>query len=273
MSEGFADSLASSTRLLGANDPSPVSVRNVGGKSPLVILGDHAGCAVPESLHNLGLDRRTLTTHIALDIGVATLGLLLTQRLDATFIAQRYSRLVIDCNRDPSHPASILTESDGTVVPANQALDLTGQRARRLEVFEPYHARIDACLMQRRSNRRAPIIIALHSFTPVWNGERRPWGYGVLHLGQSSFSRSVLTGLRQRLGNDEVGDNEPYRMDATDYTVPRHAIAKGLDYLELEVRQDLLTFASGRQAVGAVLVAILEEALQALPGGDPLAPD
>ena len=59
------------------------------------------------------------------------------------------------------------------------------------------------------------------------------------------------------MGADLIGDNEPYRMDGTDYTVPRHAIANGLDYLELEVRQDLIADPAGQAEVAALLAPLL----------------
>jgi len=83
-------------------------------------------------------------------------------------------------------------------------------------------------------------LIALHSFTPVMGGARRPWHVGVLHSdGNTGFAQALLRVLR-RQADLEVGDNEPYRMDSTDYTVPHHAFPAGLPYVELEVRQDLI---------------------------------
>jgi predicted N-formylglutamate amidohydrolase len=129
------------------------------------------------------------------------------------------------------------------------------------EIFEPYHARIAAELDARTAGGRRPVVVCLHSFTPVLAGEARPWRFGVLHLGASSLSQGVLTGLRAAFGDDEVGDNQPYSMDGTDYTVPRHAVARGLDYLELEVRQDLIPDEKGRAAVAARLAPVLATAL------------
>jgi predicted N-formylglutamate amidohydrolase len=92
------------------------------------------------------------------------------------------------------------------------------------------------------------------------NGFDRPWRLGVLHRGDSPFSDAVLAGLRARLG-EAVGDNQPYQMDETDNTVPLHADPRGLDYLELEVRQDLLADAEGQVAMAALLEPVLREAL------------
>jgi predicted N-formylglutamate amidohydrolase len=151
--------------------------------------------------------------------------------------------LVIDCNRDPSAPASIVEISDGTPVPGNGSLDAAARGARRAAIHEPYHARIASEIAMRRSGGALPVLVALHSFTPMLLGAAaapRPWQLGILHdRGDTRLSRAMLARLRREDGLT-VGDNEPYRMDGTDYTVPRHAYANGLPYVEVELRQDLL---------------------------------
>jgi predicted N-formylglutamate amidohydrolase len=262
-----ADSTARSTRLLSAAETPPYFVRNPGAGAPLVLIGDHAGREIPRRLKGLGLPAAALDGHIAWDIGVAGLGARLSELLGATFISQRYSRLVIDCNRDPERPDSICEVSDGVAVPGNHRLGAAAMSARVEEIFEPYHARIAAELDARTAGGDRPIVVALHSFTPVLAGEARPWRFGVLHLGGSPFSQAVLGGLRAAFGDDQVGDNQPYSMDGTDYTVPRHAVARGLDYLELEVRQDLIGDETGRAAVAARLAPILATALASVRAG------
>jgi predicted N-formylglutamate amidohydrolase len=236
-------------------------VRNPGAASPYVLIGDHAGAEIPARLRGLGLPREERLRHIGWDIGVAALGEALAVRLDATFIAQRFSRLVIDCNRSPDRPDAICETSDGTRIPGNAGLGAAERQARVAGVFAPYHARIAEELDARAARGRPALLVALHSFTPVMGGEARPWRYGVLHLGGSPLSDRTLAGLRARLGAAVVGDNQPYRMDGTDYTIPHHAVRRGLDYVEIEVRQDLLADARGIAASASLLGDVLAEAL------------
>jgi predicted N-formylglutamate amidohydrolase len=259
LQQDFNDSEGASTRLLAAGEAEPYSILNPGAASPFVLLGDHAGRLIPQALGQLGLPPAELDRHIAWDIGVAALGEALSTALDAPFIAQRYSRLVIDPNRDPARTDSICEQSDGAAVPGNLNLTDAARQARIGEIFEPYHARIAAELDARAGS--PTVVIALHSFTPRMNGFDRPWRFGVLHLGASPLSAAMLACLREALGEDLVGDNEPYRMDEVDYTVPRHAIGRGLDYLELETRQDLLADAAGVAEVAALLARLLPTAL------------
>jgi predicted N-formylglutamate amidohydrolase len=253
----------SDSTLLAANDPPPVIVENPYGRSPFLLIGDHAGNAVPAKLGNLGLARPDLERHIAVDVGVAALGKDLSKGLDAAFIRQSYSRLVIDCNRAPESPGLVLEQSDGTEIPGNRNLGPEERVQRRAEIQAPYQAALAAELARRRAEGRLVVLIALHSFTPMLNGgQRRPWEAGILHGGgDSRFARRLLDRLRAEPGIN-VGDNEPYRMDETDYTIPLHAFAAGLPYAEIEVRQDLLCDAAGIRRWSAILGTALPAALQ-----------
>lgn len=227
--------------LLNRRDPNPVQKTLPDEvESPFVLVGDHAGTAIPAALGDLGLGAADRARHIAVDIGIEELGRTLSKRLGAPFVSQAYSRLVVDCNRDPGHQGWIAEVSDGTPIPGNRELSKEQRTARRAEIFDPYHAAIAELLDARAEQGCESVLVALHSFTPVMNGEMRPWHVGVLHAGrEDGFALAVLERLRRRSGL-VVGDNEPYRMDPTDYTVFRHAFPRGLRYVEIEVRQDLL---------------------------------
>jgi predicted N-formylglutamate amidohydrolase len=255
-----ADLAGTSTHLLTSSDEYPVAADNLGGSSPLLLLGDHAGRAIPARLGDLGLTPEDLERHIAWDIGVAGLGARLAGRLDATFIHQRYCRLVIDCNRAVDGEDCIASKSDGVTIPGNLQLPLEAKRARIAEIYEPYHTRISAELIARRARGQRTILLSLHSFTPSLAGVHRPWRFGVLHRNDSMFSSIVLNALRVRWPQ-QVGDNQPYAMDGVDFTIPFHADAHRLDYLELEVRQDLIANETGQDEVAPALAGVLQQAL------------
>src|SRR5580698_2334946 len=225
--------------LLDDPDPPPAVIRE-GGSAEFLLIGDHAGNAIPRSLGGLGVSANDLGRHIGWDIGVRALGEALAAELDATFIRQSFSRLVIDCNRDPRSAASIVESSDGTVIPGNVGLDPDAREERRVAIHEPYHQAIAGEIARRRARGPCPVLVALHSFTPALAGVSRPWQLGLLHdVGDTTLSRALFARLKQE-AQLCVGDNEPYRMDGTDYTIPRHAYANDARYLEVEFRQDLL---------------------------------
>jgi len=238
-----------------------VIVTNPGAASPFLLVGDHAGRKIPKALGSLGLGGGDLERHIAWDIGIGPLGVLLAEQLGACFIAQRFSRLAIDCNRDPGSAAAVPEQSDGSVVPGNRQLTEAQRQARRSEIFDPYHRAIREELDRRQAEGLSTIFVALHSFTPAMAGTSRPWSFGVLHGEPSPFSARVLAALRFEPDGPLVGDNEPYAMDGNDFTVPHHAWGRGLDYLELEVRQDLLGDAAGQRSVASRMARVLRAAL------------
>jgi predicted N-formylglutamate amidohydrolase len=258
----------SSAPLLGAGDPAPVSVVRDEGRANIVLIGDHAGSAVPVSLGDLGVSAADRRRHIALDLGVQGLGEEVAARLDAVFVSQRFSRLVIDCNRDPREPRAILEASDGTAVPGNAGLDAAGREARVAAIHEPYQDRIAQAMRERRARAvKEPVLVALHSFTPVLGGRARPWQLGVLYdKGDTRLSQAMIARLR-READLVVGDNEPYKMDGTDHTIPRHAYPSGTPYLEIEFRQDLLETPAARALWAERFTACLRDAIAAAGGG------
>jgi predicted N-formylglutamate amidohydrolase len=242
--------------LLAADEPGPVRVVRTVGESDFLLTADHAGRRIPRALGSLGLDDSELGRHIAWDIGIGMVTEALADMLGATAVLQTYSRLVIDCNRAPEHATSIPTVSESTVVPGNEGLDYDARSARRRAIFDPYHETIARLLDHRRAAARRTVLLAMHSFTPVFRNIRRMVQVGVLHHRDARLAEIMLDLLRAE-GDLVVGDNEPYAItDTSDYTVPVHAEARGLDHVEIEIRQDLIAEPSG-QALWAQRMARL----------------
>ncbi len=254
-------------RLLSAADPDPVRVTRRGEGAPFLLVCDHAGRRVPAALGSLGVDAADWERHIAWDIGAAGVCDRLAQALRCAGVAQAYSRLVIDCNRRPGHPTSIPPASDATPVPGNVGLDAAAAAARVAEIFTPYHTAIAAELDRRAAAGLKTALVAVHSFTPVMAGVARPWQAGVLHNRDPRLGRALARLLEAE--GFLVGDNEPYQLsDDSDYTVPVHAERRGLAYVELEVRQDLIADAAGQAAWAERLGRLLPAALAGAAGGD-----
>ena len=249
--------------LLEPGEPDPVTVLNETGSSPFFLASDHAGRQFPRRLGTLGLSDADTQRHMAWDIGIAGVGRELSVRLDATLVLQTYSRLVIDCNRDPGVPSSIPEISESTAIPGNRDVGAAGREARIAAIFRPYHAANAAALDRRAAARRDSVLIALHSFTPVFKGVARPWHVGVLFNRDDRLARPLLR-LFQTEGDLVVGENEPYRVtDATDYTVPVHGEGRGLLHVEIEIRQDLIAASAGQAEWAVRLARLLPDALAA----------
>ena len=250
--------------LLNADEPPPVQVLRPTGASDLFLTADHAGRLIPRSLGRLGLPETELVRHIAWDIGIEGVTRRLSDALDATAVVQRYSRLVIDCNRDPTVPSSMPVVSELTAIPGNHDLSDAQRAARITEIFTPYHDRIRAMLDQRAARRT--VVVAMHSFTPTFKGESRAMHVGILYNRDARLANIMLELLRAE-GDLVVGDNAPYAVsDVTDYTVPVHAERRGLPHVEIEIRQDLIAEDAGQAEWAARFARLLRDANARLNG-------
>jgi predicted N-formylglutamate amidohydrolase len=233
-------------QLLGPDDPPAFRIEHPDGKSPFFLTCDHASARVPRKLGTLGLLPEDLGRHIAWDIGAAAVAAKLAEHLGAFAILQNYSRLVIDSNRQPGNPQSILKLSEATLIPGNEAITPEDASSREREVFRPYHDRICTELDARHARQQQTLLISVHSFTPRYLGELRPWHAGVLYNRDSRLALELLRRLRQ-LPRLTVGDNEPYAVsDVTDYTIPEHGERRGLPHVGIELRQDLVGTDAGQ---------------------------
>jgi predicted N-formylglutamate amidohydrolase len=247
-------------QLLAADEPPPFLELGRRGQSNFVIIVDHAGSRIPRRLNNLGLPASELQRHIAWDIGALSVARQMAAALDAPLLAQNYSRLVIDCNRDPKVASSIPQSSEAIEIPGNRNLSEPEVLARRAEIFEPYHERVRALLDERAAANQTTILVAQHTMTDVYHGERRAMHAAVLYNRDRRFAGLVLDSLR-RDGALNIADNEPYFVsDETDYSIPRHGEARALPHIEIEIRQDLVSEAAGQTQWAQRITAALREA-------------
>jgi predicted N-formylglutamate amidohydrolase len=248
------------SKLLGADEVPPVLEAHAISASPYLFTCDHYGRLIPRALGDLGVSVSERERHIAWDIGIAGVTTQLSAALGAHMIAQRYSRLVIDCNRPPGVASSIPVLSEATRIPGNEGLPASDAEARRVEIFQPYHDRIAEILDHRANDKRATIVVAMHSFTPVYAGLARPWHIGTLYNRDARLAKLLLALLRAE-GDLVVGDNQPYAAsDATDYAIPVHAEPRSLIHCGIEIRQNLIGDDAGQRVWAERLARIFRKA-------------
>lgn len=253
--------------LLGADEPPPFIELGRQGRSNFVIVVDHASRRIPRRLGDLGLPPTELQRHIAWDIGALAVARRMAVTLEAPLVAQNYSRLVIDCNRDPKVATSIPVVGESVKIPGNIDLSAEEVAARRAEIFDPYHDHVSALLDERQLAGRTTILVAQHSMTDIFKGVRREMHAAVLYNRDRRFAGLVLEALRGEPGVI-VGDNQPYFVsDETDYTIPRHGEGRGLPHVELEIRQDLITEEAGQDKWARRICRVLQTAEAAYLAG------
>jgi predicted N-formylglutamate amidohydrolase len=256
--------LTANPTLLQAGDLPAFGTENDDSLSPILFVADHAGRAIPQALGSLGLDKAAMARHIAYDIGIHGVTMQLARDLGATYLYQPYSRLVIDCNRRPGVAQSIMTWSDGTAVPGNEGLTDDDVRRRQTEILVPYQTEIERVLKARAARGVPTVLFAMHSCTPVFGGEPgpRPWHIGVL-ADQDWRIGNPLIDILTAETKFCIGRNQPYSVNPeTDYTVPLHAEANGLPYVEIEIRQDLIGDKAGQLEWAALLRDVFPRAVE-----------
>ena len=253
--------------LLAPDERTVAIVLNPGAAAPFLLLGDHAGREIPHALGDLGLSASERRRHIAWDIGALGVARHVAAALEAPLVAQNYSRLVIDCNRDPTVAASIPRSSESIAIPGNIGLSDDEAAARRTEIFAPYHERVSALLDERLAANRPTILVAQHTMTHIYHGARREMHAAVLYNRDRRFAGLVLDSLRRDPALT-IADNQPYFVsDETDYTIPRHGEARGLPHVEIELRQDLVGDEAGQAEWAGRITRALQDAEHQFLGG------
>jgi len=261
------DSAAQSVTVEGLfrpGEPLPYEIYNEGAGGRLLLLCDHASNHVPDRLARLGLSDAELARHIGWDIGAADVTYRLSDRLGAPAVLAGYSRLVVDCNRALDHPGLILAESDRTPVPGNVGLSEAQRHARVEALYNPYHAAITGQIEQLRAEcgpDEAPVVVSIHSFTPVFDGIERPWHIGILWNSDPRLPEPLIECLRQD-ADLVVGDNQPYSArEGYGHTLESQGDGNGLANALIEIRQDLVDTHHGAAAWAERLAAVLQETL------------
>lgn len=213
----------------------------------LLLIADHASRSLPQNYGTLGLEPHVFERHIAYDIGVEMLTRALAQRLNAPAVLGGFSRLLIDPNRGEDDPTLIMQLSDGAVIPGNYPLNNEERENRLNHFYRPYHAAVDAaCQSVVETSGKAPFVVSVHSYTPVWKTTPRPWQIALLWDNDDRAITPLLSMLRED-GSLNVGDNEPYDGALRNDTLFRHCTAKGYANVLIEVRQDLIATSQGAQ--------------------------
>lgn len=228
-----------------------------------LVVCDHASNALPPEYGTLGLPAAALERHIAYDIGAAALTRALARRLGAPAVLSTFSRLLIDPNRGCDDPTLVMRYSDGAIVPGNARIDGAEVALRRERYWAPYRETIAATVEAMLATGEPPALISVHSFTPVWRGEARPWKVGVLWDRDGRIAEPLLAGLRAEddLTPIAVGDNEPYDGGLAGDTIDAVATDRGLANVLIEVRQDLVGGPHGAQAWADRLARLLRPVL------------
>lgn len=235
----------------------PVRIVNENGRSPIILICEHASNAIPAKFAALGLGNEELHSHIAWDPGAVAVAEAMSARLDAALVASAISRLIVDCNRALDAPDLIPAKSENIVIPGNRGLSAAERQERIVLSHTPFHRTLERVCASRVATGTMPVCISIHSFTPVYDSRHRPWHIGLVFDDDRRLADPLAAALAAIPGI-AVGMNEPYSpADRVYYTLFHHASSNGLMAVMIEIRNDLLRTRQGQQKWSSLLSSIL----------------
>jgi predicted N-formylglutamate amidohydrolase len=254
--------MSKQTGILTAAEGAVVTVENAAGKSPVLLVCEHASMRLPQSLGTLGLSPEALTAHIAWDPGALAVARKLSERFDATLVFQNFSRLVYDCNRPPESPDAMPTVSEIFEIPGNLDIAPAERQARVDEIYLPWQRKLSEVIAARMAGGRETVLVTIHTFTPVYKGVRRDVEIGILHDRDSRLADEMLSRAGGQDSGYHIQRNAPYGPeDGVTHTLVEHGLANGLPNVMIEVRNDLVGDEMGQARVSSLLEALVSESL------------
>ncbi|MFC3615321.1 N-formylglutamate amidohydrolase [Lutimaribacter marinistellae] len=247
------------TSILSDSDPSPVSIVNAESHAPVLLLCEHAGQAIPKSLAKLGVSQNVIDSHRGWDIGALAVARDVASHLNAPLVIQAYSRLVIDANRPPDSPHAVPVEVDGVTIFGNVGITPEQQLQRVEEIFAP----LDNTLIDMMRTLQPKGCFSIHSFTPIMDGNSRPWHAGFLSRRDMSTAHALLEAIARQKPGLTMAVNQPYQIDdETDWFIPRHAEPSGAAHALIEIRNDLISDAQGAAEWARMIAHAISSVMQ-----------
>lgn len=269
--------MAAGRAILSGEDGSPVETVNPNGSADVVLICEHAANRIPKALQGLGIDPETHRSHVAWDPGAAEVARAMAEQLDAPLFLQRFSRLVYDCNRPVFADSAVPAVSERYSIPGNNGLDSAARADRQAAIYLPFRDRVAALVRGRIDAGRPPMIVTVHTFTPVFQGTQRTTELGVLHDADARLADAVLALLTADSAL-QVRRNDPYGPeDGVTHTLKVQALGHGLPNVMFEIRSDLVADAQAQRAFAERLSRTVKGARALLnqwygPGAD-IAPE
>lgn len=239
----------------------PPIVENATSRARLVLVCEHASNHFPAPWGDLGLSDDQRRAHIAWDPGALAVARGLMRRLDAVLIHAPVTRLVYDCNRAPDMKGAMPARSEIHDIPGNAAITPPERLARTEAVYLPWCEGLHGLIARRIALGLAPVVVTIHSFTPVFNGRPRAVEFGIIHDSDPALALAIH-GAAQKLTRLQADLNAPYSAaDDVTHTLRLHATPYGLPNAMLEIRNDLIASDAACDAMAEMLAPVINMGL------------
>jgi predicted N-formylglutamate amidohydrolase len=238
----------------------PAVVENNRAPGRIVLVCEHASNEFPEAWGGLGLTDAQRQAHIAWDPGALDLARGLSEQLDAVLVHAPVSRLVYDLNRAPDQAGAMPERSEVYDVPGNIAINARERARRTSAIYVPFHSELHRIIAERIALGLAPVIVTIHSFTPIYFGKPRAVEFGVIHDADARYAQAICRAAQSLPIRTEL--NAPYSaLDGVTHTLRLQATPYGLPNAMLEVRNDLIDTTAKALKMAALLAPVLNMGL------------
>ncbi|GGX51164.1 N-formylglutamate amidohydrolase [Tateyamaria omphalii] len=228
--------------------------------SPVVLVCEHASHLIPDEFDNLGLPEAAKRSHIAWDPGAHEVASHMSQHLQAVLVESKISRLVYDCNRPPEAPDAMPARSEAFAIPGNEGLTKQDRAQRAQAFYDPFRR----SLATQINARKCPVIITIHSFTPVYNGTVRDVEIGILQDDDGRLADAFLNAA-PRHTDLRVQRNAPYGPEhGVTHTLKTHAVPQRHLNVMIEIRNDLIATESAQLEMATLFSRWAVDALATL---------
>lgn len=228
----------------------------------VILVCEHASNHIPDGWANLGLTAEQRQAHIAWDPGALGVARGLATRLDATLIHAPVSRLIYDLNRAPDMPGAMPARSEIHDIPGNAAISADDRLARTQAVYLPWANGLHNLIAGRIALGRRPVVITVHSFTPLYHGRHRTVEFGIIHDADAHLSVAILDAAHRKT-RLQAELNSPYSAaDDVTHTLRVHATPYGLPNAMLEIRNDLIATPEAQAKMAETLAPVLNMGIE-----------
>ena len=233
------------------------TVERATARGRVVLVCEHASNHIPAAWGDLGLRDDQRRAHIAWDPGALAVSRGLAEQLDAVLVHAPVSRLVYDLNRAPDMAGSMPTRSEVHDIPGNAAITPEERLRRTQAIYLPWVHGLHGVIQGRIALGLAPVIVTIHSFTPIYFGKPRAVEFGVIHDDDPTLAQAILDQARAQ--TQLVAElNAPYSAkDDVTHTLRVQATPYGLPNAMLEIRNDLIADQAAQEAMAQMLAPVI----------------
>lgn len=226
----------------------------------IIITCEHGGNLIPIEYNYLFKDvENILTSHMGWDIGALKLARVFAKKFSDYFFFATTSRLLIDLNRSLNHPKLYSTFTR----------DLNrGEKKQVLEnYYYPYRNKILQTITKEIDHDETVLHISVHSFTPIFNGQKRKVDIGLLYDPQRQCEKEMshFWKARMKAMNKEyhIRFNSPYLgiSDGLVSSLRKKFSSHSYIGIELEVNQCLFANISQYNVIKNLLIKSFSEVL------------